>query len=140
MPPVEKLVTTAVEIWLWLSLASTSTASLKPREHLYQLSFSFLRPCCPGGYSNVTAFQFTVAMDVLIWLYTLAALLAPMGLGSQPSGSLDIEAFVKNGNRVAFGAAYTGGTRRALHPARGLNPPQRTYCCAGTGQGVPARQ
>jgi len=62
------------------------------------------------NYDEVSAFGFTVAMDVLIWLYTLAALVGPtiLSLSGSPPPTLNFEHLMKVGNRVAFCAAYTG--------------------------------
>ena len=60
------------------------------------------------GYSSISAFQFTVAAGVLIWLYTLAllALLLVSASGQPPSASF--ETHVKYGNRLALFFAYSG--------------------------------
>ena len=60
------------------------------------------------GYDYVSAFQFTVAAGVLIWLYTgvLLVLLHTNGSGQPPAASF--ENHVKMGNRLALFFSYSG--------------------------------
>jgi|AntAceMinimDraft_5_1070358.scaffolds.fasta_scaffold38786_1 hypothetical protein len=65
------------------------------------------------GYSTVSAFQFTVAAGVLIWLYSgaLLVLLLTSGSGQPPTASF--ETYVKNGNRLALFFSYSGERTKA---------------------------
>jgi hypothetical protein len=69
----------------------------------------YLTHTCTDHYSQVTAFQFTVASGVLVWLYTLGMLVVPsvMMMGQSPP-NMDTEAMLRTGNRIALLFTYSG--------------------------------
>ena len=60
------------------------------------------------GYTYVSAFQFTVAVGVLIWLYTVALLVLLLTNGSGQPPAASFENHVKMGNRLALLFSYSG--------------------------------
>lgn len=56
----------------------------------------------------MTAFKFTVASGVMVWLYSLLVLIFPAVTTGKHIFGADIVNVVKTGNRIAFLWAYTG--------------------------------
>jgi hypothetical protein len=92
----------------------------------------YLTHTCTDHYSQVTAFQFTVASGVLVWLYTLGMLVVPsvMMMGQSPP-NMDTEAMLRTGNRIALLFTYSGKElrEREIERVRGNAVAIYIYIC-----------
>jgi hypothetical protein len=63
-----------------------------------------------GDYGDAEAFKFTLAAGVIVWVYTLGVLGVPSAkmMGINLPTTVNLEHYVKIGNRVALWFAYSG--------------------------------